>query len=174
MEKKNKVIAKIQNVEYTLVGDVDQKQVDKINTVVNEMIEDVRKSNPFMNKNMTFILCSINLSDEILKLQDKYSVLEKKIDQIEDINDLKEQLSTYKEHNKQNNETLNELKQQKEKYKREVQKSNELIEKYTKKIKQYKFDLEESRKTILDLQNQLFESQIELVKSNKSSVENIE
>lgn len=169
MENKNKVIAKIQDVEYTLLGTVDQKHIDKVSIMVDEMITRVKKSNPLMNRNMVFILSCINLSDEIMKLDQVNKELNEKLKSVEDINDLKEQLTTYKEYNKQNNELTSEIKQERDSLKIELQKTKELVEQYNKKNRQQKFDIEESRKTILDLQNQLFESQIELVKASKTS-----
>lgn len=167
MENKNKVVAKIQDVEYTLLGAVDQKHIDKVSVMVDEMLSRVKKSNPLMNRSMAFILSCLNLSDEIMKLNEKNKQLEEKLKNVEDVNDLKEQLNTYKEYNKENIELTKNLKLEKENLEKELEKSKEIIEQFTKKNRQYKFDIEESRKTILDLQNQLFESQIELVKVNK-------
>ncbi len=167
MENKNKVVAKIQDVEYTLLGAVDQKHIDKVSVMVDEMVSKVKKSNPLMNRSMSFILSCLNLSEEIMKLNEKNKELEEKLKSVEDVNDLKEQLTTYKEHSKENGELTNELKQEREALKKELEQSKEIIEQFTKKNRQHKFDIEESRKTILDLQNQLFESQIELVKANK-------
>ncbi|MFZ7133877.1 MAG: cell division protein ZapA [Eubacteriales bacterium] len=170
MENKNKVIAKIQDIEYTLIGSVDQKHVDEISEILNDMIIKVKKSNPFMNKTMTFILTCLNLSDEITQLREKNEALELKLERIDDIEDLKEQLATYKKYNQQNNELVQTLREEQESLKKESENYKEMIEQSQRKTKQYQYDLEESRKVILDLQNQLFESQIELVKANKKSV----
>lgn len=167
MEKKAKVVAKIENVEYTLLGDVDQEQIDTICQMVDDMIAKVKKSNPLMSRNMVLILSCLNLSDEILQLKLKNGELEDKLKGIEDVNDLKEQLTTYKEYNKRNSTINEEIKQENDILKKEMEKTKALMEQYTKKNKQYKYDVEESRKVILDLQNQLFESQIALVKGNK-------
>ncbi|MPW26296.1 cell division protein ZapA [Alkalibaculum sp. M08DMB] len=167
MENKSKVVAKIQDVEYTLLGTIDQKHIDEISKMVDDMMSIVKKSNPLMNRSMVLILSCINFCDEIIKLNSRNEKLEQKLESIEDVNDLKEQLTTYKEYNKQNNDVNSEMKKERDTLKKELIKSKDLIEQYNKKNRQYKFDIEESRKTILDLQNQLFESQIELVKANK-------
>lgn len=174
MDKKKKVIVKIQDIEYTIVGLIDQNNADKISGFVNDMIKKVRRSNPFMNKTMTFVLTCVNLADDNIKLKEKNEELNIKLEKIDDIKDLKEQLNTYKDYHNQNNEIIEELKLENKKNKKEFDNYKEFTEQIQRKVKQYQSDLEESRKVILDLQNQLFESQIELVKTNKKSVEGMD
>ncbi len=167
MDNKNKVIAKIQGAEYTLVGDISQEHMDEICETVNDMLLDVKKSNPLMNKNMALLLCALNLSECLKNQKMLNDELNEQIGNLENIKELKEQIRIYKEYASRNNEIYQELSLENDRLKEELETSRDSLEQHSKKIKQYKYDIEESRKTILDLQNQLFESQIELVKANK-------
>ncbi|NTW73042.1 MAG: cell division protein ZapA [Eubacteriaceae bacterium] len=169
MEIKNKVVARVQGSEYSLMGSITQDHMDEICETINDMVREVTRSNPLMNKNVALMLCALNLSDELKKQSDRNDELQDQLGNIESINELKEQIRIYKEYANRNNEIYQELSMENDKLKEEIEASKETIEQYNKKIRQYKHDIEESRRTILNLQNQLFESQIELVKANKKS-----
>jgi cell division protein ZapA len=151
-----------------LVGEITQEHMDEICETVNDMLLDVKKSNPLMNKNMALLLCTLNLSEELKNRQRTNDELRAQIGNLENIKELKEQIRIYKEYADRNNEIYQELSLENDRLKEEMDTVRNTLEQYNKKIKQYKYDIEESRKTILDLQNQLFESQIELVKANKN------
>jgi cell division protein ZapA len=142
-----------------LVGEITQEHMDEICETVNDMLLDVKKSNPLMNKNMALLLCTLNLSEELKNRQRTNDELRAQIGNLENIKELKEQIRIYKEYADRNNEIYQELSLENDRLKEEMDTVRNTLEQY---------NIEESRKTILDLQNQLFESQIELVKANKN------
>ncbi|HCX64209.1 MAG TPA: hypothetical protein DHN33_03255 [Eubacteriaceae bacterium] len=170
-DENKKVIANIQGVKYPLVGDVTQEYMDQICDRINHMINQVKKDNPFMNQNMALLLCSLNLSEEVMREKEKSAALQEELEQQGSVDSLKEQIQMYKEYADKNSEMYQSLNAEYNELKEEVARNKEDARQYYKKMKQYKHDVEESRKTILDLQNQLFESQIQLVKGNNTQEE---
>lgn len=169
MEEMNRVIAKVDGAEYALMGKITQEHMDVICKTVNELLMDIRKTDPMMNKNLALLLCSLNLSEKLKEADEEIYSLSKRLGDMETVEELREQIRIYKEYANRNNEIYKEMAQENEKLKEELDLAKESSSQLGKKLRQYKFDVEESRKTILDLQNQLFESQIELVKANKNS-----
>ncbi|QSX08807.1 cell division protein ZapA [Alkalibacter rhizosphaerae] len=169
MDKLNRVTAKVDGAEYSLIGEISQEYMDEICQTVNELLTDIRKTDPLMNRNLALLLCALNLSEQLKFKDEKIKELTLRLGDMESVEELREQIRIYKEYANRNNEIYKELAGENEKLKEEMEAVKQSATQVNKKMRQYKYDVEESRKTILDLQNQLFESQIELVKANKNS-----
>ena len=59
----NRVVAKIQNTEYSLMGTVDQIQMDKISAKVDDMIDKVKNSNSILDGKMIYLISCLNFAD---------------------------------------------------------------------------------------------------------------
>ena len=158
MDQLNRVTARVDGAEYTLVGHVTQEHMNEICGTVNELLADIRKSDPLMNKSLALLLCSLNLSEQLKNADERIEELTLRIGDMESVEELREQIRIYKEYANRNNEIYKELSEENDKLKDELESVRSNAEQMNKKLRQYKFDVEESRKTILDLQNQLFES----------------
>src|SRR5690554_3306051 len=120
MQTKNKVIARVDGAEYTLVGELTQEHMDEICKTVNAMLADIKKSDPLMNKNLALLLCSLNLSEEIKNLDVKNQELIDKVGNQGSVDELKKQIRIYKEYADRNNEIYKELSMENDKLKEEL------------------------------------------------------
>ena len=67
MENK-RVEVKINNVEYTLVTNETEEYVQKVALLVNKKMAQITGVNPQLSTAMTAVLASINLADELIKV----------------------------------------------------------------------------------------------------------
>ncbi|WP_213818465.1 cell division protein ZapA [Garciella nitratireducens] len=167
MEKNKKVTITIQGDKYTIKGNYSEEYINKIAKHVDNIMEQLSRSNPFMNKNMIAILCSLNLADQLYKVQENISQLEDKLLENEELSNLKKELEITKDTAKFHLEKLREVQRKLTKENLELEKYKEMVKNYQNRIKENKLELDSARQTITELQNQVFDNQIEIVKMKK-------
>jgi cell division protein ZapA len=168
VDKKNKVLIKINGQEYPIVGSEPKDYLLKVGNYVDEKMDEVRKGNQRLSTSMIAVLTSINMADDLLKLQEKLNNAQGKYEEpLQDLEELKTQYQKLESEHKNLEEENLGLKRNngnllkfKEKYETE---SIELKE----EAKSRKEESEKAEKIINELQNKLFENQIKLVQARK-------
>ncbi len=168
VDKKNKVLIKINGQEYPIVGSEPKDYLLKVGNYVDEKMDEVRKGNQRLSTSMIAVLTSINMADDLLKLQEKLNNAQGKYEEpLQDLEELKTQYQKLESEHKNLEEENRGLKRNngnllkfKEKYETE---SIELKE----EAKSRKEESEKAEKIINELQNKLFENQIKLVQARK-------
>lgn len=171
MQRKNKVLIKINGQEYPIMGAESKEYLLKVGNYVDEKMEEVAAGNKRLSTSMIAVLTSINIADQYLKLKDAYEKLqgqqEAPLNELQKVKDEHEkllQLLALKE------ASIHSLETEKEKlgtYKANQQE----IEEMKKMLNQKSEDLKKAEEMINDLQNKLFESQIKLVETRRQMEE---
>ncbi len=167
MEENKKVTITIQGNKYTIKGNYSEEYINKIAKHVDNIMEQLSRSSPFMNKGMIAILCSLNLADQVYRAQENITQLEDKLVEREDLSDLRKELEIAKDTVKFHLEKLKEAQRKLTEENLELEKYKEMVKNYKNRIKENKIELDAARQTITDLQNEVFDNQIEIVKMKK-------
>ncbi|MDD2586062.1 MAG: cell division protein ZapA [Syntrophomonadaceae bacterium] len=83
-EKKNKlnrVTVEILNEEYIVKGDENPEYIQMLATYVDRRMKMIQQRNPNLSKTKTAVLASLNLADELNKLQEDYDELVKALEE---------------------------------------------------------------------------------------------
>lgn len=167
MQRKNKVLIKINGQEYPIVGAEHKEYLLKVGNFVDERMEEVAAGNKRLSTSMIAVLTSINIADQYLKLKDAFEQLESQ--QTAPLNELEKfkeehakvlQLLSVKE------ATIHSLEAEKEQM-ATFEANHQEIDKLKKALSQKDEDLGKAEEMINDLQNKLFESQIKLVEARR-------
>lgn len=108
----------IDGMKFLVCGDDDEKYIKDLAKNLDKRIKDTAKSNYKLNQVQTLVLCALNVLDDFEKMKsdkndlvnasgDKKEIIEK----MEEIKDLKKQLSIFEEENKKVNTNYRELQQ---------------------------------------------------------------
>lgn len=108
MENK-RVEVKINNVEYTLVTNETEEYVQKVALLVNKKMAQITGVNPQLSTAMTAVLASINLADELIKVDGA-------------LDNFRGEVNTYADENKKLKMELDEKKLEVEKLKEDMHK----------------------------------------------------
>lgn len=168
MDKKNKVLIKINGQEYPIVGSEPKDYLLKVGNYVDEKMEEVRKTNQRLSTSMIAVLTSINMADELLKVEERLAKVQGSYEE-----PLKELEKT-----KKKNEKLDSVLKRLEEENRELKRNNGNLGKFKEKyetetlelkeeVKVRKEESEKAEDIINELQNKLFENQIKLVQARK-------
>ncbi len=168
MEKKNKVLIKINGQEYPIVGSEPKDYLLKVGNYVDEKMEEVRESNERLSTSMIAVLTSINMADELLKLDKRLKETQGRYDQpLQELQELKGKFEKLESDHKELERENRELKKNngnlgkfKEKYETETLELKE-------QVKNCKEESKKADEIINELQNKLFENQIKLVQARK-------
>lgn len=168
MDDNNKKISiTIQGNKYTMKGNVSKEHISEIASSVDNIMDEIAKSNSLMNNNMVAVLCSLNLADQLYKEQKKNAELEDQLVETENIPDLEDKLKQREEEAQFHLEKYKEMEKELTESNYQLNKYYEMVENYKEKLKQNKIEIDTARETIIDLQNQIFDNQIEIVKMKK-------
>ena len=76
---RTKTCVKIDNKEYTIVGDEDEEYIHKVAILVDREMKNVRDNCSKLSTSMTAVLTAINLADKLVRQRIKYIQLEKRM-----------------------------------------------------------------------------------------------
>ncbi len=79
MEKKNKVIVKIMDREYTLVSEDSREHMQSVANYVDDKMRETFESNRKLSTSMIGVLTALNIADEFYKVNSEKIELEKRI-----------------------------------------------------------------------------------------------
>lgn len=83
-DKKNKisrVTVEILNEEYVVKGDENPEYIQMLATYVDRRMKMIQQRNPNLSNTKTAVLTSLNLADELNKLQEDYDELVKALEE---------------------------------------------------------------------------------------------
>ncbi|KJS16070.1 MAG: hypothetical protein VR69_10700 [Peptococcaceae bacterium BRH_c4b] len=72
----NRVVVDIFGSQYNLKGEEPTEHLEKLASLVDNKMRDIRSRNPRLNISQTAILAALNIADEFLKLRKEYNSLE--------------------------------------------------------------------------------------------------
>lgn len=168
MERKNKVIVKINGQDYPIIGAEPKDYLLKVGSFVDDKMDLIAKHNNKLSTSMIAVLTSINIADQLLKLQNQMEGIKKEyVNPKKELEEIKTHYNLVLKELKEKKESLQVLQRQTE----ELVANKEEIERENAKIKK---ELEEKENNLInaetiinDLQNKLFENQIKLVQMRK-------
>ena len=82
LDKKNKVIVRINGREYAIRGSESEDYIHKVAIYVDKKMDEITRSHPPLSTTMLAILTALNLSNEILKQKDEIELLKQQIDEL--------------------------------------------------------------------------------------------
>ncbi|WP_026477050.1 cell division protein ZapA [Alkaliphilus transvaalensis] len=175
MQRKNKVLIKINGQEYPIVGAEPKEYLLKVGNYVDERMEEVAQGNKRLSTSMIAVLTSINITDQLLKLQEAYRQLEsQQTAPLQELEKVKEELQKASEklaEKEENNQLLMEKLSEYTLAQSQQQGQQEDLDEKAKKLADKEADLKKAEEIINDLQNKLFESQIKLVETRRQMEE---
>lgn len=168
----NKVEVTIDGGNYTIVSNADKKQTEKIAAYVDELICEIRANNPKLNINRIYILTLMNISAELFKLKEDFSLLQLELaDPEEKYESLKDTLSNLEEENNQLNKNLEKVKDELVYSLNTINDINAKEEAVRKDLDKSQAELEVKKKEIEDLTSNLEKIQKEVSSLQKSNQE---
>ncbi|WFF71524.1 cell division protein ZapA [Proteiniclasticum sp. QWL-01] len=185
-DEMNKVAVTIQGLDYNLVGEESEEHLQRIGTIVDELLGTMLKSNRKLNTSTAAILTSCNLVDEKLKLMERIEAWDEVQAKVEaEKEDLRRQtdllttqlaekdqaLAAASDHEaerlKEKDEEFRKLQTEMTLMQESVKEYRDDNEQLSKLNKELKFELQSYKYKVLDLQNKLFENQITPSKDKK-------
>lgn len=168
MERKNKVIIKINGQDYPIIGTEPKEYLLKVGNFVDEQMDLITRHNSKLSISMIAVLTCINVADQLLKLQNQLDTIKKEhTDPLDELEQIKTHYNLVLKELEEKKESFQLLQKQAEElitYKEKIDRENiELREKLQNKEN----DLVNAEAIINDLQNKLFENQIKLVQMRK-------
>lgn len=79
--KINRVTVEILNEEYVVKGDENPEYIQMLATYVDRRMKIIQQRNPNLSNTKTAVLASLNLADELNKLQEDYDELVKALEE---------------------------------------------------------------------------------------------
>lgn len=175
MQRKNKVLIKINGQEYPIVGAEPKEYLLKVGNYVDERMEEVAQGNKRLSTSMIAVLTSINITDQLLKLQEAYRQLESQqtapLQELEKVKEELEKASEKLAEKEESNQLLMEKLSEYTLAQSQQQGQQEDLDEKAKKLADKEADLKKAEEIINDLQNKLFESQIKLVETRRQMEE---
>jgi cell division protein ZapA len=168
MQRRNKVLIKINGQEYPIAGNEPKEYLLKVGSFVDEKMEEIAMGNSRLSTSMIAVLTSINIADLYLKLKDEHERLQNQsfaplneLDRLkEELQQLLKQLDEKEAACTVIEEELARVLSQQESYHEDYEKTKQMLE-----VKD--MDLKKAEEIINDLHNKLFENQIKLVEARK-------
>ncbi|EOD00926.1 cell division protein ZapA [Caldisalinibacter kiritimatiensis] len=168
MTNRRKVTVKINNNEYTVVGEESEEYIKSIAEFVDKQFKEIYEGNGKLTKFMSAILTAFNIADKYYRTHKELSELKEEV-----VEPLKE-LEYIKKELELKEKQLEEAQTQRDNYKEKLFEVKKELEINRKKVKQQEQalnlkenELQKSQKIINELQNKLFENQLELVQTKK-------
>lgn len=168
----NKVEVTIDGGKYTIVSNADKKQTEKIAAYVDDLISEIRENNSKLNINRIYILTLMNISADLFKLKEDFSLMEQELaDPEEKYESLRDSLSSSEEENKQLNENLEKVKDELVYSLNTINDINAKEESVRRDLDKTQAELEAKKEEIEDLTNNLAKIQKEVSSLQKSNQE---
>jgi len=84
MEKQvNQVRVRIMDEDYTLASEEKDNYMLLLANYVDQKMQGIRQSNPYLSRSRIAVLTALNLADELTKLQEEYDDLLQRMDEKE-------------------------------------------------------------------------------------------
>lgn len=185
----NKVVVKINGVEYTLMGEDSEDYLFSIANFVDKKIKEILSSNPKHNTTSSAVLTALTVTDEMFKLKKEMEKLRQStVVPTEKLREAEERYrALYEEFKRvvdENNSAKSKLEEVVLKEREYSEGINRLKADYEEKIKEYEAllkenaclrerneeaerELKETKEMLSSVKEQLLESQIELVRVKK-------
>lgn len=171
MQRKNKVLIKINGQEYPIMGAEPKEYLLKVGNYVDEKMEEVAAGNKRLSTSMIAVLTSINIADQYLKLKDAYEKLQSQQEApLNELERIKEEHEKVLKLLAAKEAAIHSLEAEKEKQ-GTYRANQQEIEEIKAQLNQKNEDLKKAEEMINDLQNKLFESQIKLVETRRQMEE---
>jgi cell division protein ZapA len=78
----NRVVVDIFGTQYNLKGEEPVESLEKVASLVDNRMREIRSLNPRLNVSQTAILAALNIADEFLKLRKEYDTLEELLQEV--------------------------------------------------------------------------------------------
>jgi cell division protein ZapA len=187
----NVVTVKINGKEYNLKGEEKTEYLHSVASYVDQKIKRIMDFNSILSTTEASVLTTLNVTDELFKMEKSNETLESKVDEINisykelqnQFEDLKKYILSLENYNaelqikldaneagkllKIGEEENKQLSDQLEIFKNRVAEESLQKSNMQKENKELKFQLQSSKYKIMDLQNKLIEYQIDLAKTKR-------
>ena len=173
-EKKNRVLMRINGQEYPIAGKESKEYLIRVGTFVDEKMLEISRINRQLSLSQVAVLTTINVADQLLKLQDDYAALQQskpptsaELEALQhDLEQKTGSLQQEKEYTRNLQKRVNILKQEQEK----LRESHQEI---SKQLTDRDGELGKAHEIIKDLQEQLFQNQIKVAELEKRQGEQL-
>lgn len=111
LEEKNKVSVRIAGSEYVISGYESPEHIQKIALYVDRKIQEITRKNHLLSTSMAAVLSSINMANDILRLQEQQTKMQEELTALRKANkELKEESTRLKNENEKAKERESQLK----------------------------------------------------------------
>jgi cell division protein ZapA len=167
-EKKNRLLMRINGQEYPIAGMEPKEYLLRVGVYVDEKMQEISRNNRQLSLSQIAMLTSINMADEVLKLQDAYNDLQKTAPPTdEDVAALKKELEQKTNSLQQEKDYTRNLQKRLNNVKQEQEKLRETHQETVKQLSGKDQELVKAQQLIRDLQEQLFDNQMKVAELQK-------
>lgn len=158
----NKIIVKIGNQEYTIIGDEEKDYILSLASHVDEQIAQASEKAPKVNNVTPVVLASINIADQYFKEAEKNKVLKDQLKDGKYTDDdwYEEKIQLIEEQDKKIEELLNKIQELEDSFRDKNIQLNELKVESVEKSQ----EVEKLHGVINEFQNHIYELQLKLNK----------
>jgi len=79
---KNKVTVRIAGNEYVICGEESQEYIQKVALFVDRKLQEITRKNHLLSTSMASVLASVNLADEVFRLNEKFNSAKNELEQL--------------------------------------------------------------------------------------------
>jgi cell division protein ZapA len=171
----NKVIVKINGIEYPMVGEKTKEHMRAVAHYVDEEMEKITKANPRLSTSMTAILTALNITDILFECSSENEELNKKYAKVMEENkkpnqEIQVELEKIKIELEQSKIEIVKKDNEVDMLKKEIEKEKEIAIKATEECNKHKNEYEESENRIKvaedlasSFQNKLYDLQLKVI-----------
>ncbi len=168
MQRRNKVLIKINGQEYPIAGTESKEYLLKVGNFVDEKMEEVAAGNNRLSTSMIAVLTSINIADLYLKLKEEHEgSLNQSVAPLKELDKAKEELHLALKQLGEREAAYTILEEELTRIVSHQESHHDSYEELTKQLEAKDSDLKKAEEIINDLQNKLFDNQIKLVEARK-------
>ena len=168
MQRRNKVLIKINGQEYPIAGTESKEYLLKVGSFVDEKMEEVALGNNRLSTSMIAVLTSINIADLYLKQKDEYErVQNQSVAPLSELDKVKEELHLALKQLGEKEATCIVMEEELRRLANHHESHQDNYEDIKQELVSKEMDLKKAEEIINDLQNKLFENQIKLVEARK-------
>ena len=167
MQRRNKVLIKINGQEYPIAGTESKEYLLKVGSFVDEKMEEVAMGNTRLSTSMIAVLTSINIADLYLKLKEEYERLNQSVAPSNELEKVKEDLHHALKQLGEKEAACTMMEEELTRLVTHHETHQDTYEDIQQELVSKEMDLKKAEEIINDLQNKLFENQIKLVEARK-------
>jgi|GEM_PF-323816 len=168
MQRRNKVLIKINGQEYPIAGTESKEYLLKVGSFVDEKMEEVAMGNTRLSTSMIAVLTSINIADLYLKLKEEHErLLNQSVAPLNELDKVKEELHLALKQLGEKEAACTMMEEELTRLVTHQESHQDNYEDIQQELTAKEMDLKKAEEIINDLQNKLFENQIKLVEARK-------